>query len=574
MVATGGGVPPDFSAVDYAKAVSEKCAALSIKYLGDAESIINCIKADGYRQLADITTRADGKERGLMLLLACIHGAFHCVLDLGKEGFAVPYVDMGLGDGIPGCSSLVELASQFGQKRLTIILDYLDSVGGGAAFDVPSALFEAAYQHPNGLLECLLRDEDTRRSVNTANSRGLLPLMMASPSAVPLLVEAGADVNLVHGDTGTALYHACHFASLEKVKALVECGADENRAGPGGKTPLMAAAKKTQANIVAYLLGRPDIDIEAKAADGDRAINFACFNKHLGVVKLLVGAGAKVNAQPTDKRSPPLVSAVLGGDLQVVKYLVECGADVTYRCSYGFMPLLLAARDGHIDIVEYLLGRPGVNIEAKNEDGERTIDIACRNNHLDVVKLLIAAGANIEPQGNDEQGALAAAAMWGHLQVVKYLVEETGADENRAGYKGWTPLMAAARRGQVDVMQYLLGRPSINIEAQSEGGERAIDIACCEGHVEVVKLLVAAGARVDPEDSDEGLGPLTSAVIADKLDVVKYLVEEAGADASRTGKNGVTPLTWARRTCHTDVANYLQTIESQREHEVSVLQLA
>jgi ankyrin repeat protein len=475
MVTTGGGVPPYFSAVDYAKAVSEKCAAVSIKYLGDAESIINCIRADDARQLADVTTRADGKECGLMLLLACIHGALHCVLDLSEDGFAVPYVDVGLGDGIPGCSSLVDLASQFGHHHLTIPLECLDSVGGGTAFDVHSPLFEAAYQHPNGQLECLLRDEDTRRSVNTANSKGLIPLMVASASAVPVLVEAGADVNLVHGYTGTALYQACRFASLEKVKALVECGADENRAGPEGKTPLMVAIDKTRANIVEYLVGRPGIDIEAKAADGDRAINFACYKKPLGMVKLLVGAGAKVNAQPTDEGSPPLVSAVWGGDLQVVKYLVECGADVNviYKSDGGNTPLMLAVRDGHIGIVEYLLGRPGIDIDAKSDEGER-----------------------------------------------------------------------------------------------------AIDIAYCEGHREVVKLLVAAGARVDAQDSDEEIGALAEAAVGGHLHVVKYPVEEAGADANRRGTDGVTPLMWARGTCLTDVANHLQTVESQREHEVSVPQLA
>jgi ankyrin repeat protein len=158
--------------------------------------------------------------------------------------------------------------------------------------------------------------------------------------------------------------------------------------------------------------------------------------------------------------------------------------------------------------------------------------------------------------------------------VVKYLVEETGADENRAGYEGRTLLMAAADGGHADVMQYLLDRPGINIEAKNERGERAINIACRKGHVEVMKLLVAAGARVDPQDRDE-VGALMSAVIGGKLQVVKYLVEEAGADANRTSREGWTPLTWASTTIgHTDVANYLQTVVSQREHEVSVLQVA
>jgi ankyrin repeat protein len=259
----------------------------------------------------------------------------------------------------------------------------------------------------------------------------------------------------------------------------------------------------------------------------------------------------------------------------VVKYLVEeAGADERHAEGNGMTPLMWAVDEGHIEMVEYLLSRPATDVNAKTTEKDGALTFACRKGRVEMMKLLVGAGARVKAESSDELGLVAQAVVWGKLQVVKYLVEEAGADENYRDGGGWTPLMVAADAGQAAVMQYLLDRPCINIDAENERGTKAIDMACRKGHVEVVKLLVAAGARVHPQDSD-ATGALLQAVRGGKLDVVKYLVEGAGADVTRTGRNGITPLTLASTImCHTDIANYLRTVVSQREHEVSVLQLA
>jgi ankyrin repeat protein len=273
---------------------------------------------------------------------------------------------------------------------------------------------------------------------------------------VKLLVAAGARVDCQPSDETGALASAVLGAHLHVVKYLVEeCGADTNSADVEGWVPLMVAAQEGQPDMVEYLLGRPAINVDAKANGGDRAINCACGSGHVECVKLLVAAGARLESQASDEAGA-LTSAVLGAHLHVVKYLVEeCGADASRPDPTGELPLMFAVSEGHAEIVKYLLGRPGINVDAKIEQWGRVIHIACRGGHVEVVKLLVAAGARVECQATDEEGALMSAVLKGHLEVVKYLVEEAGADASRGDVEGWTPLMLAIKEGHANIVEYL-----------------------------------------------------------------------------------------------------------------------
>jgi ankyrin repeat protein len=151
------------------------------------------------------------------------------------------------------------------------------------------------------------------------------------------------------------------------------------------------------------------------------------------------------------------MAAVVGGNLQVVKYLVEeAGADERHTGRTLMNPLMQAAGKGHTAIVQYLLDRPGTDLETRTERGRETaLDIACYKGHLDVVELLVAAGARVDPQSRGQPAALVHAAAAGHLEVVKYLVEEAGADVQRASSSGMTTLQMAVDSGHADIVEYL-----------------------------------------------------------------------------------------------------------------------
>ena len=61
---------------------------------------------------------------------------------------------------------------------------------------------------------------------------------------VKALIEAGADVNKARNDGWTPLYSAASKGHEAVVKALIEAGADVNKAENDGWTPLYIAAQK------------------------------------------------------------------------------------------------------------------------------------------------------------------------------------------------------------------------------------------------------------------------------------------------------------------------------------------
>jgi ankyrin repeat protein len=143
--------------------------------------------------------------------------------------------------------------------------------------------------------------------------------------------------------------------SLQVVKYLAEeAGADVQCTGPDGKTALMWAAAEGHVDVVDYLLCSQDIDIDAKTAKRETALDAACLKGRLEIARLLVAAGARVNSEAINEWGA-LVSAASGGHLQVVKYLVEeAGADVRWADCNGRTALNMAADKGHGDVAEYL----------------------------------------------------------------------------------------------------------------------------------------------------------------------------------------------------------------------------
>jgi ankyrin repeat protein len=360
-------------------------------------------------------------------------------------------------------------------------------------------------------------------------------------NVVKLLVAAGATLDPQSSDEVGALGSAAFNGQLQVVKYLVEeAGADKNRADSNGSTPLMFAANADQAKVVAYLLGRPGINIDAQRGRLT-ALNIACYAGHLEVVKLLVAAGARLHPQGSDEVGA-LGSAACNGQLQVVKYLVEeAGADGNRAGTNSLTPLMYAARQGHADVVMYLLGWSGINIDAKARQ-MTALDIACQNGHLEVVKLLVAAGARLEAQASGEEGAVASAAWGGHLQVVMYLVEEAGADGNRADPDGLTPLMYAARKGHAEVVSYLLGRPGINTDAKISQLV-ALIIACRHGHLMVVESLLEATGRQGLEERDRlGRTALHHAVGSVNKELVAFLLSKGAQPSTKDTHKQETPL--------------------------------
>lgn len=125
------------------------------------------------------------------------------------------------------------------------------------------------------------------------------------------------------------------------------------------------------------------------------------------VVKLatLLDRGANPNAAEDEDDDKPLAQAVTYGETEIVKMLIAAGAKVDARDSTSRTPLMLAASMCETGIAKALIAA-GAKVDARNEEGETSIFMAAQADDIEMVKMLIAAGANVKARDKFGQSVL------------------------------------------------------------------------------------------------------------------------------------------------------------------------
>ena len=115
-------------------------------------------------------------------------------------------------------------------------------------------------------------------------------------------------------------------APANTVRALLSAGANVDAATDDGETPLWNAAQHGQTNAMRELLAAgANVDVASTSFSGWRPLHIALFNDHIegamgstmDAVKLLLNAGADVNALDEDGKSPldyarkPMIRALI-----------------------------------------------------------------------------------------------------------------------------------------------------------------------------------------------------------------------------------------------------------------------
>ena len=135
-------------------------------------------------------------------------------------------------------------------------------------------------------------------------------------------------------------------------------------------------------------------------------------------VERLLNEGASPDAE---KHGTALVAAAYNGHLDVVKVLVRAGAKLeATNSSDGVTALMWAAGEGKDDCVEFLLGA-GADVHAANELGDTALHRAARWGQLQCARLLVGAGADAAKRNMAGQTALAAAQEAGKYKVAALL---------------------------------------------------------------------------------------------------------------------------------------------------------
>ena len=352
-----------------------------------------------------------------------------------------------------------------------------------------SPLQEAASVGNAELIDILLK---AGADVESRNHEGQTALMAVARTgradAARILIDAGADVNAAENWGGqTALMWAAAQGQADMIRLLIEAGADPNAQAPardwvrltseprikemfsGGFTPLIYAARQGCAECVQALIDG-GADPDKADPEGVTPLIAALLNAHFAAAAALVERGADVNKWDWWGRTPlyaaadlnitpngaradlPSTDTVTGVD--IARMLIERGADVNIRLkntppprnivfdrgaddralTTGATPLLRAAYGGDLEMMQLLLEN-GARYDIPNSNG--------------LTPFAAAAGDGGTRGANKTEAVV--------VQAMDMLLA-AGADVNEAGAGGQIPLHSAVRSNQMEVVRFLIGK--------------------------------------------------------------------------------------------------------------------
>lgn len=444
-----------------------------------------------------------------------------------------------------------------------------------------------------GFVDCVKYLLDCGVDVSGANGNRALYLALENAHAevVRLLLDNGIKQLSNEKTEQTPLSLALHHADNEEiVRLLLEHGEDPDCRFANGRTPLMAAAYMGCAATVKTLLSyEAAVDLEMSRDKGTEmsgwtALIFALNNGSDEVVRLLGEAHADVNHVFYNGSTPvhraltshtletlmefrPLVDVaddngntplhLIGSitSLHYVQLLVHAGAPLDIQNNDGYTPLGVALFEGAADIAAYLIEqRANVNIASQTYGAP--LHLACQYSQIENVKQLVRAGADIDLAVSGNPGTpLQAALLRRHsmneiLPIVHYLIEEAGADVNRAGGTYGTALAVAALRGSSETVSYLLDHGASHGLVDGMG-RLPLHLATMNGLVHL-KLIHGAGADIHARDYT-GRSVLHWAAQGGHIDVLNHVIKLLKKDNSFNvddkDNDSWTALCWVARGC-------------------------
>ena len=149
----------------------------------------------------------------------------------------------------------------------------------------------------------------------------------------------GADPESRNIDQETPLIVASMFNQIDIVKLLLNIGVNTNAKTGTGMTALSYASAEGNAEIVDLLL-KPKEDspdeleygtiVDERDMDGLTSLMYASQQPQLDIIRLLLEAGADVNAEDNDGWTPIMFAASKKHE-EVVKFLIDHGANISVR---------------------------------------------------------------------------------------------------------------------------------------------------------------------------------------------------------------------------------------------------
>ena len=371
----------------------------------------------------------------------------------------------------------------------------------------------------------------SRADPNSVDSTGETCLIMAARSGNLDVVKALLDKHAAV-DASDPEYHqtplmlAARGGYAPVVSLLIAHGANvdaQTRIGPTPKFRLPSTNSGSKgAGVVRG--GWPERGERDPIPGGKTPLLYAAREGHEDVAKLLLDSGAQIEKADADGVTP-LLTAVLNGRLALATLLIARGANVKAADWYGETPLWSTVDLRNLDVSGPTRDN-GVDREAAfaliQTLLDRGADPNARTKEYPPQRRWITRLGSLSWVDFTGQTPFLRAALAGDVKVMRLLVAHH-ADPNIPTFNGTTPLMAAAGVNWTVAQTY-------------DEGPQAL--------LEAVQLAQSLGNDVNATN-DMGVQAIHGAANRGADDIIRFLVDR-GAKLDVADKQGRTPMTWAK----------------------------
>ncbi|MGG0409979.1 ankyrin repeat domain-containing protein [Peribacillus simplex] len=204
-----------------------------------------------------------------------------------------------------------------------------------------------------------------------------------------------------------------------------ELNKQEKETGKGMNEQLIQAAERKETERIRSLIEQ-GADINTQDSEGRTATMIATYNNDVETAKILIEAGADVNIQD-DLKNSPFLYAGAEGYVDILKLAIEANADPSITNRYGGTALIPASEHGYVEVIKELLTKTDIDVNHVNDLGWTALLEAIILNDGDgkqqqTVKLLIDHGADVNIPDNNDVTPLQHAREKGFKEIEKILL--------------------------------------------------------------------------------------------------------------------------------------------------------
>lgn len=320
---------------------------------------------------------------------------------------------------------------------------------------------------------------------------------------------------------------------------------DINGTDDSGNTALYRASQACHKDVVAVLLGKERIDINAWSSDGS-ALSAALGSGYEDLAEMLYAK----DKTGRGKRHTALHDAASKDDTETVKWLLtKDGVDVNAKDAKNKTSLHTASLNGHTKTAKLLFGRCDILINATTHENETPLHMAAGTDRTEIVKLFLERNdLIINAENAHNETPLHMAAKYGGPETVKLLLAAKEINVNTQNWENKTPLHTAVNNGFTEIVRLLL---------ESDGVKDCnVTYLLCDaaekGHTETARLLLSRN-EININVEVEGRTPLHRAAARGDIKMVKLLLETNEINVNAISRDAETPLYSALRSSHHDV---------------------